>query len=159
MASEFRIEGASPFNGSYELDLSVPFNHAESHIIKQVSGLRGGEIEEAFDANDTDLLVALALIALYRAGKFERRQVRQVEDVLMSAPLGGLTFVAEEEAPDPLPVTPGSSDDARSDANGNPPSSGAPTNGTSDSQGNDLSPTGSPGSPTTSTSGPATSPV
>lgn len=62
------IESDDVWNGEYELDLSF-FTNRELHIIKKETGIRGGELYESFDAGDTDLLVALAMIAIRRSGK------------------------------------------------------------------------------------------
>ncbi len=59
------IESGDVYNGEYELDLSY-FTNRELHIIKKETGIRAGELYEAFDAADTDLLVALAVIAIKR---------------------------------------------------------------------------------------------
>ena len=63
------IESDDLLAGSYELDLAAGFTHRELHLIKVETGLRAGDLEDAITNADTDLLVALALIALRRAGK------------------------------------------------------------------------------------------
>lgn len=55
-------------DGEYEIDLGR-FTNAELRLIKRESGVRAGEIEEAFRAMDNDLLVCFGIIALQRAGR------------------------------------------------------------------------------------------
>lgn len=62
------IEGVPGFDGEYPFDISY-FTNGELHTIKKISGVRAGEIEEAFEAGDNDLFVALATIAAERNGK------------------------------------------------------------------------------------------
>ncbi len=63
------IERIEPYDGSYELDI-LSLTGRELHKIKQMSGLRRNEIGDAFAAGDTDLIVALAAIAIERRGKY-----------------------------------------------------------------------------------------
>lgn len=136
---KIKIEGVLPYDGEYDLDVSY-FTNRELNIIKRLSGVRAGELDEAFGAGDNDLIVALAVIALRRAGK------TAAEDAIWDAPSGKITFVADEvEADADPPVIPSS---LRSDGE-KPASSG---NGSLDdgdsSQVRSLVGTGSPGSDT-----------
>lgn len=101
MADKIRLEGVFPYDGEYEMDLSY-FTMRELHTIKKVAGVRAGELGEALEAGDSDVVVAIALIALQRAGK----QVS--EDIIWDAPAGKVTLVAgeEEEADEDDPPTP-----------------------------------------------------
>lgn len=91
------LKGCDPFDGSYDLAVGEePFTTGDLNIIKTISGVRAGEIQDAFAAGDTDLIVALAVVALHRAGKIVRRQAYQVAERLWDAPAGALTFDAGE---------------------------------------------------------------
>jgi hypothetical protein len=90
------IEGIPPYDGEYPLDVSY-FTNRELNIIKRLSGVRAGEIEEALRAGDNDLFVALAVIALRRHG------VSVVEDAIWDAETGKLSFIAGAEEGDANP--------------------------------------------------------
>ena len=141
-------------DGSYEFDFEErPFTNGELHMIKTTAGVRAGEIEEAFDKGDNDMMVALALIVLKRHGKVIPH------DALWDAPAGCLTFemddVAEDDAvPPPSGPAVNVSDSAPSD----------PSAKTSSAIGDDLletgpRTTGSRHSDTIATSDPVTSPA
>src|SRR5579883_597940 len=115
--AQITLKGVDPYDGVYSLKISEdePFTTGELNIIKQVSGVRGMEIEDAFAAGDTDLIVALAVVALYRAGKVSRKQALFVAEKLWAAPGGGLLFDADEDekdAPSP-PAQPPTGDDSK----------------------------------------------
>ncbi len=88
-----KIEGVPPLDGDYDLDIET-FTNRELHIIKQEAGVRAGEIADAFGAGDNDLLVAITLIVLRRAGKGE---VAQLRDLVWDAPAGSVTLDLTEE--------------------------------------------------------------
>ena len=96
-----KIEGVSRLDGEYPLDITS-FTNRELHLIKQESGVRAGEIEEAFGAGDNDLIVVIALIVLQREGK---GQAAQIKDALWDAEAGAITFDFSdlEEEEDALP--------------------------------------------------------
>lgn len=100
-----RIKGVPPWDGDYPLELK--FNHRELHLIKKIAGVRGAELEEAFLAGDTDMVVALTLIALKRDGK------TVPEDDIWEASTGAIVLDVEAEAVEeadavpPAEVTPG----------------------------------------------------
>jgi hypothetical protein len=91
----FHIEGLPPYDGDYEIDLAS-FTHRELHTIKRVTskdgspGVRAGEMEDAFAAGDTDLVVAFCLVALQRAN------LSVDENRLWDAPVGAISLVADE---------------------------------------------------------------
>lgn len=98
------ISGCQPFDGAYELNFGEPpFTTGDLNIIKQIAGVRSQELEDAFAAGDTDLVVALAVIALSRVGKTTRRQAMQVAEVLWAAPGGSLAFEVGEQEEDARP--------------------------------------------------------
>ena len=61
------ITGAPGLDGEYPLDLV--FTHRDFRTIKQVAGVRANEVMDAINAGDLDIIVALAEVALRRAGK------------------------------------------------------------------------------------------
>lgn len=92
--------------GEYELDLN--FTHRDFRTIKQVAGVRANEVMDAIEAGDLDIVVALAEIALQRAG------VQHSVEQLWDAQAGSLVLdfeSPEEAAEDPPP----SADEPRSD--------------------------------------------
>lgn len=140
---QIRFTGLSPdIDGDYELD-ETSFTMEERHsTIKRLTGLRGAEMAEAFSAGDAALLVAFACVALDRAGK------AYSEHTLWQAKRGQILCVFPEDdavvpPADELPVT-----ELEPNA-----TSGETSNGSSEDQTNDLSPTGSPVSATGATSG------
>jgi hypothetical protein len=110
--------------------------YREGHRLKNMTGIRAGEVDEALAKGDTDLVIGLAAIVLARDGKTVS------DDLLWDAPMeAGIQLVLgereAEEEPDesPLPETsPTGSSDASS------PTSGS--NGETDT----ASPTSSPDS-------------
>ena len=91
------IESDNLLAGSYELDLAAGFTHRELHLIKLETGLRAGELEEGIQKADTDLLVALALVALRRAGK------DFPSDMLWDLEGGKITLDVSDEEVDAVP--------------------------------------------------------
>lgn len=83
------------YDGEYEFDTDE-FTHGELHTIKKISGVRLGELEEALNANDADVTMALVVVCLQREGK----EIH--EDVFWNAKAGSLRIVSE---PDPVPPT------------------------------------------------------
>ncbi len=95
------IEGTA-FDGTYDLDMDVPFNGRELHVVKELAGVRLGEIEEALQAGDYDVFIAFAAIALTRAGKITKDQtIRAARDVLLEADGGNITLEADPEPANP----------------------------------------------------------
>lgn len=160
MAEKIIIKGIGGIDGEYDLDIAamLDFGHPETltqreaHKIKKATGLRLGELEDAVDSGDSDMVIAFAIVALDRAKK------RYDIESLWDAPLGAVVLEADEQQPasdeaddaDPL-----SSDDR----NGSPEPNGSNGGGSGNPQSephppSDPSPTGD----TTSampTSGPA----
>lgn len=139
-------------NGEYEFDFEgTPFTNTELHIIKEVSGVRAGEIGDALAAGDNDLLVAFAEIVLLRNGRPVPRRV------LWDAAVGSLVFEFPEveEVDADVPPPSGSADESATDSR--PNGSGSPSGNGSESPENDPSPTGNLPLGTTATFGRATS--
>lgn len=152
--AHFHIEGLAPYDGDWPADLTR-FTNREFHTIKEMSGVRAGELDEAFKKGDNDVLVAFTVIMLERAGKQVNR------DVIWDAPAGTVTLVpdaedVEESPPAQPPPEPGGKADG-AEKNG---SSGVPSRiAGEDLQASLQSSTGSPDSDTTSPSVPATSAI
>lgn len=137
------VKGIPPLDGEYEFDIAGMLSQGhpecltnrEGHRIKVMTGVRVGQLEEAFAAGDNDVLVAFAAVIFARAGKhFD-------EDILWDAPMGsGLDFVIAKRDEEgqvvdvpPVPAPPTSSQER----NG-----GGSSKTTSDHPGNDPSRTG-----------------
>jgi hypothetical protein len=91
---QIKIEGVPPYDGEYELDMN--FTNRDLHTIKQISGVRAGDLNDALEHKDLDLVVALAVNALRRAGK-------PIDmDVLWDSEAGKILLVADDDA-DPPP--------------------------------------------------------
>jgi hypothetical protein len=99
-----------PYEGEYEV-FDTAFSTKEWRWIKQLSGgeLRAGQFDsEAFA--DPDFILALAVIAMRRAGKITADQVLAVADELSELPFDGATISlilpeVEEEDEVPLALT------------------------------------------------------
>jgi len=79
-----------------EYELVPPFTNRELHIVKQVAGVRAGEVWDAMEAGDNDVLVALAHIAVRRTGA-----PRPSLDELWDLPAGGIELAEPEAVEDP----------------------------------------------------------
>ena len=86
------IAGLPGADGEYLLDLARPFTYRESHMIKEIAGVRALEMEEAMTAGDSDLIIALTKIALDRAGRSDVSA-----EMLMDAQVGGIQFGPTDE--------------------------------------------------------------
>jgi hypothetical protein len=100
---KFVITGVPGFDGEYPVDIGS-FTMRELQIIKRMSGVRAGELEEAFGAGDSDLILAVAVIAVRRNG----RLWETFEKLAWEADVASITFVGEDEevAPDADPLMP-----------------------------------------------------
>ena len=96
------IRNIERYNGEYPLDADVPMTGLDWRWIKKISGYMPMTVDEGFAGDDPDLYVALAVIALHRAGKIRGPEALLVADVLVNAPVDGetitLDFTDEEEA-------------------------------------------------------------
>lgn len=81
--AKLKIDGLPGLDGEYEFDDSR-FTMRDFHTIKRLSGIRAGELMDAYLAGDTDLRLALAVIALERNGRVG------LEDQLWNAELGAI---------------------------------------------------------------------
>ncbi len=88
------ITGVQPFDGTYELDLeNSPFTTLEWRWIKQTAGYLPGTVAEGFEGGDPDLIVALAVIAMHRAGKIRKEDATRTADQLADVPVDGASIV------------------------------------------------------------------
>lgn len=87
--------------GDSEYQLAPPFTNRELHLIKQISGARAGELFDALEAHDNDVLVALAHIAIRRAGK-----AIPTLDQLWDLTPGDIQIDAPDDPADPTPAEP-----------------------------------------------------
>lgn|SRR5574337_1508169 len=105
-----RISQIPPYDGEYELDIERAFTTRELRWIKQMSGYLPRTLQEGLEGGDADLFIALAVIAMERAGKVPREDVLQVADRLSDIPLddenGKIQILAEEDDQSPPASTP-----------------------------------------------------
>src|SRR4249920_3757504 len=89
------LQGTYKCNVTAMLLESTPhtLTNREGHRVKIMSGVRAGELWEAMEAGDNDVLLALAAVVLTRAGK------RFDEAILWDAPMGSAVEfeIAERE--------------------------------------------------------------
>lgn len=89
---KFVVAGIAPFDGEYPIDIGS-FTMRELQIIKRMSKVRAGELEEAFAAGDSDLILAIAVIAVRRNGK----AWEAFEQLAWESELGAITFEGGED--------------------------------------------------------------
>jgi hypothetical protein len=96
---KLKIEGIGPpLEGEYDLDLEErPLDGWDAHLIKTISGLRVNELGEGIAAGDYDVVIALALIALYRNGIIKEDEVGSAQKILLKAELGKISLMDEED--------------------------------------------------------------
>lgn len=138
------IEGIAPYDGEYELDSSY-FTFRERHTIKRISGARGAEIVDALEAGDSDVVMALAVIAISRTGT-------QPDENMLWDGRGTVRLEMEDE---PVPPDKAGTPDPGEQSE----SSGDASKQSSDPTENDQSPTGLEHLATGAASGSAISPT
>lgn len=101
------VEGVPPYDGKYEFDLrDAAFTVREWGWIKRHSGYLPFTLWDGLQGSDAELLAVMALIAMVRAGKVDRRDVPDVWERFADAP--GVVTVRleltseEEDDTDPL---------------------------------------------------------
>ncbi len=97
------ITGVQPFDGTYEFDLeSDPLTTLEWRWIKKTSGYLPRTIADGFDGGDPDLVVAMAIIAMYRNAKISRedalRTAAQLDEVPGDGSRISMVFGQAEDA-------------------------------------------------------------
>jgi hypothetical protein len=123
--AKLTINGIAGLDGDYEFDDSR-FTMRDFHTIKRIAGIRAGELMDAYLAGDTDLRLALAVIALERNGR------TGVEEQLWGAELGAIR----------LELGDGDEESPPAEAAGSKTSSGGSSTPGSDPQETPPSPTG-----------------
>lgn len=113
------IKGVEVFDGEYELDLTRGYTGNELHFIKKMSGVRLGEIQEAAAAGDYDLMIALAVIAVWRDGTkgVTKESAVRAAEALLAEDSGFLTIDVGEgdDAGPPEPTASSSGNDSNSE--------------------------------------------
>ena len=94
------VEGIDPFDGEYEIDPDVGFTNRELNIIKRISGVRAGELDEALKAGDNDLVLAITAVAVRQKG----RDWQEFEKLAWEAPAGSITLPEDEVGADAVPL-------------------------------------------------------
>lgn len=113
------IEGIPPYDGDYSMDET--FTNREMHRIKELCGLRGGEVFDALVSADMGGYVAVATVLLERAG------VIVDPDMLWDAPSGKIRLDASSNGSDARPPDVTNSDGSSPEPNENTGSSGPPS--------------------------------
>lgn len=109
-----QIEGVHPqLDGRYELDGDTLTNR-EYHEIKRISGCRASEVNDAIQAIDLDVIVALALIALRRGD----RNFPEAEATLMDSEGGSIKLIDGADADPPAGAAPAVAPDSQSSGSG-----------------------------------------
>ena len=153
------IKNLHPYDGEYELELSGLTNR-DYHRIKQLSGVRAGELGEAMQAGDIGVFVAVTEMILKRNG-FPQVNV----DALWDAEEQCFQVVEDggedEDRPPAIATTGGEENASAVVANENESTESSGSNGSSDGDASQPTPlvTGSPGSVTFADSDRATSPA
>lgn len=94
-------------NGSYDFDAGG-FTNFELHAIKKLTGLTAGDLAQAYERLDNDVIVALAMVVLMREGKIEGRQPWLAPQVtaLWDSPVGSIFLEVDADPPAPTPEEP-----------------------------------------------------
>ena len=85
-------------DGEYEFEVTG-FTNFELHAIKLATGLTAGDFSDAYERMDNDVVVAMGMVALMRAGKITSRTpwASQEMDALWAAPIGAVYLTEPEE--------------------------------------------------------------
>jgi len=107
------IEGVKPWDGQYPLEIfgDEPLTTREWGFIKRLSGYLPTDIT----VKDPEVICALAVVALYRAGRVSAAEVPVTFERIIDAPFGSTVRLegdenAEEEGDDGGPLPPASTD-------------------------------------------------
>jgi hypothetical protein len=124
------VEGVTPWEGRYELPLDeFAFTGREWGWIRRFTGYRPADVLDAMKGADAELLAALAVIALNRAGRISRDDAPATFERLVDENFGSFTLTSDDaEEAEPLdPPSPtsstsngGSSGDATRNGSGSP---------------------------------------
>jgi hypothetical protein len=134
------ITNVDALNGEYDIDTNAVLNGHEAHVLKQIAGVRLGELREAMERGDYDVLVAFAVISLWRNGKTNRENTLEAAELILAAPVGSVDFQAGEQDARPP------EDERRNDSDANSRTSSASLKSAGDDrQETTLVSTGNPG--------------
>lgn len=98
MATQIVIEGVSPYDGVYRLDLADrPLDTFEWGWIKKHAGYLP---TDDLQFGDAEFIVTLATICLIRDGKVDRDEFRETWDTLARAPFGQTIRLRGEPEPE-----------------------------------------------------------
>ena len=121
------IDGIHGFDGTYEMSDDIGWTNRELHIIKRISGVRAGEIVEALQAGDNDVIVAIAVIAVRQSGK----DWQAFETVVWESESGSI-IVPDKEDDDAVPSIPSPPPADSGGSEAKPESSGLGSSGDGD---------------------------
>lgn len=120
-----KINGIPPYDGEYVLDLDEhPLKMREWATIKRVANVLAGQLEAALQGGDIEVVVALAVIGLERAGHSVN------EHALWESELGQIEVVGDtEDDAGPPDLT---TSEQPSERSGEPERSGTPSDESGD---------------------------
>jgi hypothetical protein len=101
------VKGVAPWDGEYDFDSFTDGTNREYHRIKEISGVRAGELIEALGAGDTGAWVGFALMILARHDK------HALPDEFWDAPENAIDWKVDEpvgDVADPPTVPPSGSE-------------------------------------------------
>ncbi len=133
MADRIKVQGIPAFDGEYDLDIGdQPLNALEWRWVKKISGYLPFTIDDGLSGGDPDVVIALAVVAMQRAGKITRDQVLMTADQLADLPFDDAhILLLAGDVEDPPPVSPPTSGQQESE-NGSSGSSGGDSTMTSE---------------------------
>lgn len=102
------VEGVKPYDGRYEFVTPDEFTTREWGWMKRLAGYMPMTIEKGLEGIDPELFLVLALVAMYRAGKIQAREVAEVFERVSDSPFERsirleMEAIAEEDEEDPPP--------------------------------------------------------
>lgn len=157
MSDRIKIDGIPAFAGEYDLDIGdQPLNALEWRWVKKISGYLPFTIDDGLAGGDPDVVIALAVIAMARAGKITRDQVLAAAEQLADVPFDDAHLQLLAGEPVDPPEGQKTSEPSVS-GNGSSGSSGDDSSTTSASPDGTLPPIGHPVWETPANSDPATS--
>lgn len=142
----FTVKGIAPYDGTYEVP--ADFTMGEFRDIKRIAGVTAGNLAQAGEDGDTDLIVALAYITLTRAGFAVQEKLLWAADP-GSYVIPELNEEDEVGRPPANPTTGGEPNEpvVEEKPNGSTEHSGSPSHPSGGSLPDGPSLTGTPGSP------------